>query len=468
MVKKRPNIVFIFADEWRAQATGYNGDGNCETPVLDALAARSINITHAVSGASVCCPYRGSLLTGMYPHNTGVYINDVELDPQSYSIARAFKEGGYNTAYVGKWHVYGSPDGQTGRRNAFVPRDYQLGFDYWKGFECNHNYNDSYYYFNEDPTPRKWEGYDAFAQSRDAAAYIQAHAKDENPFLLMLSWGPPHFPLHTAPEEYRQRFADKPIELRPNVPEAKREKAIASLRGYYAHIAALDDCLAIVENAIREAGIMDDTIFIVTADHGDMLECHGKQTKGYPWEESIRVPFLLHWPQLHDEEGWELPLPIDAPDIMPTLLGLCDLPIPEGIDGRNHAPTLRRQQPLDGAEAALLNMLAPSWETLVHDIKPYRGLRTTRYTYVRDLDGPWLLYDNETDPYQLHNLIDDPAYADLQAQLETALQTRLDQLGDEFLDGRAYLTRDGLSHYREVNKDAVMTIWRRWTQKKGG
>ena len=86
---KKPNIVFVFGDEWRMQATGFNGDPNCETPVLDALAAESINVTHAVAGAPVCCPYRASLLTGQYPLTHGVYINDVELDPNCMSIARA-------------------------------------------------------------------------------------------------------------------------------------------------------------------------------------------------------------------------------------------------------------------------------------------------------------------------------------------------------------------------------------------
>ena len=92
---KPPNIVFVFADEWRAQATGYSGDPNCETPVLDDLASHSINVTHAVSGCSVCCPYRASLLTGQYPLTHGVYINDVELSPDCISIARVFADGAW-------------------------------------------------------------------------------------------------------------------------------------------------------------------------------------------------------------------------------------------------------------------------------------------------------------------------------------------------------------------------------------
>ena len=449
----RPNVVFVFADEWRAQAAGYNGDVNCQTPVLDHLAARSIDVTHAVAGCPVCCPYRASLMTGQYPLTHGVYINDVELSPHCYSIARAFSDAGYATAYIGKWHLYGSPDGRYERREVFVPREHQLGFDYWKGFECTHDYNDSYYFFNHDPTPRKWDGYDAFAQSRDAAEYIRHHAGQDKPFLLMLSWGPPHAPLHTAPDEYRKRYAQRDIALRPNVPPQQRDKATADLRGYYAHIAALDDCLAIVRDAIRDAGIEEETILVVTSDHGDMRECQGVETKLFPWDESVRVPFLLRWPGLHGSAGRKLPIPLDAPDIMPTLLGLCGLPLPDMAEGRDWSPLLRGECMPTGEEAALLMMPAEFHELLMNGMKAYRGLRTIRYTYVRNLDGPWLLYDNESDPYQMNNLIGNPRCADLQAQLESRLQQRLDERRDEFADARTYLERDGLTHYREVNTE---------------
>ncbi len=125
----KPNVVFIFADEWRAQATGYNGDPNCETPRIDKLAGQSIDLTQAVSGQPICCPYRASLMTGQYPLTHGVFTNDVELDPGCVSIADAFKAGGYTTAYIGKWHLYGSPDGHYGRRCSRVPRSHQLRFD---------------------------------------------------------------------------------------------------------------------------------------------------------------------------------------------------------------------------------------------------------------------------------------------------------------------------------------------------
>ena len=440
-MSQRPNTVLIFADEMRLQDAGYAGNHDVHSPVLDALARESTNVTHAVSGCPVCCPYRASLMTGQYPITHGVCINDVELDPQCDSIARAFGRGGYQTAYIGKWHLYGSPDGHYGRRHDYVPREYQLGFDYWKGYECTHEYNDSYYFFNDDDTRRPWGEHGAFAQSRDAADYIEAHAGKESPFLLMLSWGPPHFPLHTAPQEYRDRYAGVDIALRPNVPQEHREAAREELRGNYAHISALDDCLAIVLDAIEASGQADNTIVILTSDHGDMFGRHGMNRKCVPWDESIRAPFLIRWPNGLEGGGHELALPLDAPDIMPTLLKLCGLPVPATVEGKDWSDLLLGRRELQGDEAALLSFPAAFTNVRRYGFKAYRGLRTQRYTYVRDFDGPWLLFDNEADTYQMNNVINAREYADVQAELDAELQRRLDALGyvtpADKLEGRA-------------------------------
>ncbi|MDA1045043.1 MAG: sulfatase [Verrucomicrobia bacterium] len=458
-MSEAPNIVFIFADELRVQDLGYAGNPDCKTPVIDAFAAESTIVTHAVSGCSVCCPYRASLMTGQYPVNNGVYINDVELNPNCNSIARAFGQEGFKTAYIGKWHIYGSPAGHYERRHNYVPREYQMGFDYWKGFECTHDYNDSYYFFNDDETRHKWEGYDAFAQSRDAAEYIKTNAKANAPFMLMLSWGPPHFPLHTAPQEYRDRYASCDIALRPNVPGDHHENAREELRGNYAHMAALEDCLHIVLDAVQVSGKADNTIVIFTSDHGDMFGSQGLYRKCVPWDESIRVPFVIRWPAGLAGGGRELALPIDAPDIMPTLLGLCGRVAPESVDGKDYSDVLTGTQHIPEDAAALLNMPA-AFTTLQNcGFKAYRGLRTARYTYVRNIDGPWLLFDNETDPYQMSNFINQSTHADLQARLEAQLQRRLAAIGDAFHDSNFYLERDGLTHYREV-QHSPDNLWR--------
>jgi len=492
---KRPNVVFLLADQWRAQATGYAGDPNARTPALDRLAAQSVNFSNAASGCPVCCPYRASLMTGQYPLTHGVFINDVPLDAGTVSLARAFAAGGYDTAYIGKWHLYGSPDGQYGRRSAFVPREARLGFEYWKGFECSHSYNRSPYFASvpgstlkqelergtraegegtgvprpssdlgvrdgmpgksspvegDERTVRYWDGYDALAQSRDAARYIQDHAQSAKPFFLLVSFGPPHDPYQTAPEAYKALYADRKIELRANVPEGSRERAVRDLRGYYAHVAALDDCVELVLEAIEKAGGAERTVFVFTSDHGDMIGCRGLSQKIHPWDESIRVPFLLRYPALLGASGRVVATPIDAPDLMPTLLGLCGLPTPRTVQGADFSGLIRGERRPDPDAAALLSVPAAFSFHRAAGLPEYRGLRTARYTYVRSPSGPWLLYDNEKDPFQMRNLCTDPAHAALRADLDRALGERLRAANDEFLPGSTYLHRARLEHYREV------------------
>lgn len=447
---RHPNVVFVFVDQMRAQATGYAGDPNARTPTLDRLSRESVNLVNAVSGHPVCCPYRASLLTGQYPLTHGVYINDVHLDDDAVSMAKVYRAAGYDTAYIGKWHLNGSPDGAYGGRRTFIPPQSHQGFDYWKAFECNHNYMVSHYFEGDDPTPRLWAGYDAIAQTEDACRYIKDRADGERPFFLMLSYGTPHDPYDLVPAHYRDMFADQEIELRPNVLESKREDAVRDLRGYYAHIAAIDDCVGMLLDALDSASLTEDTIFIFTSDHGDCHYSQGMWTKVVPFEESIRVPFLLRYPALFGEEGRRSEALLDAPDIMPTLLRLCDLGIPDTVQGRDFSSVLLGQAPSASDHSAFLSAPVSFAILRAQGLPEYRGVRTLRHTYVRSIRGPWMLFDNVEDPYQLNNLIDDPGCEDLRSVLEEKLQAWLERLDDAFLPGHVYLERDGLAHYDEV------------------
>ncbi len=450
-----PNVIFVFADQMRAQATGYAGNLDVHTPALDRLAAQSVNAVNAVAGNPVCCPYRASLMTGQYPLTHGVYINDVPLETDAPALAEVFAAHGYQTAYIGKWHLYGSPDGAYGRRRAYIPKAHRLGFEYWKAFECNHDYMASPYFEDEDPEPKMWDGYDALAQSRDACQYVRDHAGDGAPFFLMLSWGTPHNPYGQVPVRYAGLFEDRPLSLRPNVPEDRRDQAAETLRGYYAHIAAIDDGVGMLLDTLEETGLARDTLFVFTSDHGDMHGSQGVRRKQVPWDESIRVPLLLRYPRAFGTEGRELHTPVNTPDLMPSLLGLCGLPIPDTVEGQDYTPLIRGETDeaatMDFAPAAFLNYPVSFAMSRAQGLPAYRGIRTARYTYVRTLEGPWLLYDNLEDPYQLHNLCSGPAHARVQARLEDALQAWLDALGDRFLSPDFYLERDGLTHYQEVS-----------------
>ena len=432
---RKPNLVFIFADQWRAQDTGCGGNTQVRTPNLDELAAESVNFSNAVSGCPVCSPYRASLLTGRYPLTHGVFLNDVCLNTDAVSIAQAYNNAGYETGYIGKWHL----DGR--QRTAFIPKERRQGFKFWKAFGCTHNYNNSFYYADVS-IKLKWNGYDAIAQAREAQRYIREHT-DGGPFALFLSWGPPHAPYQTAPEKYKKQFSQAQIKLRPNVPKRLEAQAAKALAGYYAHIAVLDDCIGEILRTLNKSGLGNDTILVFTSDHGDMLYSQGEQKKQRPWDESIRVPLLVHYPAALGSGGRTIDMPINTPDIVPTLLGLSGIEIPDTVEGADYSGILTGTEK-PSKNAALISCPSPfgQWQR-ARGGREYRGIRTRRYTYVRDLKGPWLLYDNKQDPYQLNNLCNKSEHSELQKKMESILSQKLKQTNDDFLPGAEYIKKWG-------------------------
>jgi arylsulfatase A-like enzyme len=433
---ERPNILFIMADQWRAQAFGYAGDRNVHTPHLDQLQRQSVHFVNAVSSVPVCCPTRASLMTGQRALTHGVFLNDVALAPDAVTIAKVLSRAGYDTGYIGKWHLNGEG------RSTFIPRERRQGFDYWKALECTHDYNHSFYY-SDSPEKLQWDGYDALAQTWDARHYLRDHARTAKPFFLFLAWGPPHDPYQTAPQRYRDQYHAEKLELRRNVPASIDEQVRASLAGYYAHCTALDDCMGDLLKTLRETGLIDNTLIVFTSDHGDLLGSHGAFNKQQPYDESIRVPLLFSWPKALGTRGRRLEAPIASEDIMPTILGLCGVAAPHAVEGLDYSHYLRGgNDPSD--EAAVISCIAPfgQWERR-HGGCEYRGIRTRRYTYVRDRTGPWLLFDNWTDPFQLNNVVNQPSNAGLQRDLDAHLTKKLKQTGDAFLSAGEYVEKWG-------------------------
>ncbi|MDA0349671.1 MAG: sulfatase [Verrucomicrobia bacterium] len=435
----KPNILYIFSDQWRQCDHGYAGNPDVITPNIDRLAGQSINFTHAVSGIPVCCPHRATLITGKYPLTHGLYLNDLSLAPEHQSIAHCLNDAGYKTGWIGKWHI----DGQG--REEFTPPERRQGFEYWKALECTHDYNNSPY-FGDSSEKKYWKAYDAIEQTKDAQSYLERHAQSnsDSPFALFLSWGPPHAPYHTAPEKYHKLYEDKEIILRKNVPQSEREVAMKDYKGYYAHMTALDDCMGDLMKTLEETGLSENTILVYTSDHGDMLHSRGAMKKQQPWDESLRIPFLLRWPEALKNKARAISMPIDTPDIMPTLLGLTQTAIPDEVEGINRSSVILGTEEPDSEHAALMTCPSPfgQW-TRDKGGREYRGVRTTRYTYCRSLDGPWLLYDNESDPFQMDNLVNKPEFASLQKTLDDRLNLLLRKTRDEFLSGPELIARSG-------------------------
>ena len=430
----RPNVLLVLADQWRAQSCGWMGNSEVQTPHLDRFARESVNCRLAASGCPVCTPARASLLTGLRPDRHGLFLNDAPLNPELPSMGKQFATAGYDTAWIGKWHVDGHG------RYAYIPPERRHGFAYFKALECTHDYNHSRYYDNNDPTLRFWTGYDAIAQTDDCIRWLQSRRGDR-PFLAVLSWGPPHSPFLTAPQSYRDRYDPAALTIPANVPPAEVSEVRKNLAGYYAHITALDDCFGRLM-----AVVPDNTIVLFTSDHGDLLGAHGLWDKQGPWDESLRIPFLLRAP------GWPAGAVndslIDWLDVWPTLCGLAGLPQPSGIQGRDFSRHL-----LEGTVPTDNGLLYASyhnfgnWGPIArrHSLPLFyareaRGLRTERFTYVEDLTGPWLLYDNEADPLQLRNLAGQHPQ---QKGLADRLHAKLRAEDDEFLSGMDYVRRWG-------------------------
>lgn len=454
-VNTKPNLVFILADQWRSEAVGYAGNQDVITPNLDLLAKESLVFENAVTVMAVCTPWRASFLTGQYPLTNGIFYNDKPLASDAVSLGKIYKNAGYQTGYIGKWHLNGHKRGEHyfSARDKPVPVERRQGFDYWKVREVTHDYNNSFY-FDENDEKQIWEGYDTFAQTDSAISYIKRNK--DNPFVLIMSWGPPHNPYQTAPQEFKEMYNWQDIQLRDNVPLALQDSAKKVIAGYYAHITALDTSIGKLLAEIDQAGISDNTIFVFTSEHGDMLFSKGVLRKQRPYDESIKVPLLIRYPEKLGKKTKTISNPINTPDLLPTLLGLSDIPIPETVEGSDFSTELISSEDIQN-EAALIMLPVPFHEwKFQNGGREFRGIRTNRYTYVKDLNGPWLLYDNETDPYQMNNLVGNIEYDSLEKSLEELLMKKLEETNDTFLPADEYMTKwnylyDGKDSLRAEN-----------------
>lgn len=426
----KPNIIFVFADQLRASSLGFMNQENVYTPNFDQFSREASYFKTSISPCPVCTPYRGTLLTGRMPTSTGLVMNDIALSTNEVSIAHVCKDAGYDTAYIGKWHLNGA------NRKAWIPPGpKRQGFDYWAVANFEHNYDHSIY-FEDTDEPKVWEGYDAEAQTTRVLEYLRTRDRSK-PLCLFLSWGPPHHPYRTVPQKYLDMYDPEKIVPRPNCQDVPRR----DLQGYYAQITFLDEQFGRLVKGLEESGLIENTILAFSSDHGDMHGSHGVFKKQWPWDESIRVPFLLQYPKAI-KPGTVFRFPISGVDVMPTLLGLAGIEIPDTVEGIDLSPFIRRER--KDAPKSVLFMNPCSYEigdprgsdqypTYHGKRMEYRGVRTDRYTYVRTIEGPWILYDNFNDPYQLKNIINQPEKKEIQEELDRMMIEHMNKIDDKLI-----------------------------------
>ena len=465
--KKKPNLIYVFADQLGIGHVGYSGNKKALTPNIDRIKKECLDFNNAVSGHPVCAPYRASLFTGKYTTSTGMVINEIRLNPNHRSMANVLNDGGYTTAYIGKWHMYANEWGNHyDVKNSFIPKgEHRLGFDeYFAAYNFHHEYYGECAYYHLDTDEKLYcDGYEPDVQTDMAMNKIKELAVKDKPFALFLSLGTPHDPWipENVPKEYLDKFKDVSFELPPNyLPEndkyaddwaklspKERNELTQWMRVYYAMTANLDDNIGRLYEMLEETGILDNSIFIFTADHGELFGAHGRRAKNIFYEEAVRIPFLMKWGDRLSRKRCDVCL--NTVDLMPTLLTMLELPVPDEVEGVDLSGYIMGNTGAKEPEGSLMmgTGATAKWE----DGHEWRAFRTKQYTYAKYLsDGKELLFDNINDPYQMKDLSQEEEYKEILLLLKNSMSKEMARVGDEFQPS---------SYYEEnwVTKDRLIT-----------
>lgn len=448
----KPNIIYIFADQLGYESVGYAGDTKARTPHIDRLASQGISFRNMVSNTPVCAPYRASLFTGQYSSSTGMVINELRVNPNTRCLGHVLTDAGYETGYIGKWHLWSNRAGHhQAQESSYIPPEmkrYRLGFDgYWAAYNFNHDYYKAFYY-SDTPARIEVNGFEPETQTDLAVRFIKKHAGGNKPFALMLSYGVPHdaWTRDNVPPRYYEMFKDVDFPLPPtwsDTPDPRMDRNTDPKewiedwkknlpeyqRVYYAMTAALDDNIGRLMIAIDKLGIADRTVVVFTSDHGEMFGRNARVFKLTFYEPAVRVPFLIRWPN-HVPAGAVSDACISTVDIMPTLLGMTNLPIPDSVDGMDLSrQALGREGP--EPDAALLQGMGHTFQW--RDGFEWRAVRDKRYTYaVYRSDHSELLFDNVADPMQRRNLAGDPSQQATLTRLRELLKKKMASINDTF------------------------------------
>lgn len=441
----RPNVLVVLADQLRRDALGVHGDPNVSTPQIDALAASGVRFQGACSSYPVCVPFRFTLMTGEYAHSRFVPGIQWRMSPAERTLADEFNEGGYETIYLGKWHLYGGGGGQPFKDNRTpVPREHQGRWQEWYGFELRNDPYDTCYFVDDDPTPRRLEAYQTDGLFDLAMEHLASRRDPRRPFCCVISVEPPHPPF-VAPEEDMQRWRGRELRLRPNMrlQDGYRVRGPGSadllddLRTYYAMIENLDRNVGRMRRFLRAGGLERDTVVVFLSDHGELLGSHLPGGKSQPYEESIGIPLIVVDPRFPRRSGAVVDDPVCSEDLFPTLLGLAGLAPRQPKPGANLAPVIRGERSAPDRQGVLLEFVGDFRPSQAFHETTWRGFRSKRYLYTvrggSEGGEPWQFFDLQEDPYELHNGVADPRYADEVREHHRLLRERVIATGDHYV-----------------------------------
>ena len=484
---QKPNILFIMSDDHTSQAIGVYGGRLARlnpTPNIDGLANEGIIFQNAFCTNSICTPSRASIITGQYPQTNGVLDLDGHLDPENQYLPIEMKNLGYSTAIIGKWHLEAEPE----------------TFDYYKVLPGQGKYFDpSFLEKGKGAWPNnevKYKGYVSDIITDLTLEYLKNRDKTK-PFFLMHHHKAPHDMFEYAPryETYLENVEIPEPASMYNQPfwgsEATRGRndslihyigtsvsdrnmhrnyvkdflndtisgALAIhlayqvyLKKYLRCVKGVDDNLGRLFDYLKKEGLWDNTVIIYTSDQGMMLGEHDLQDKRWIYDESMRMPFIVHYPKMI-KAGQITDLLINNTDLSPTMIALAGGKAPETMQGHSFLNTLEGKPEVDWRTATYYRY----WMHIIHHYVPaHFGIRTKEYKLVfyygsfwrpkedyskfywaaqydgieRNTPPAWEFYDLNNDPEELHNKYNDPAFTEIIDKLKDELKKQREELNE--------------------------------------
>jgi N-acetylglucosamine-6-sulfatase len=456
---KAHNVVLIVTDDHRYDAMGFAGHPFLKTPHLDALARGGAHLRNAFVTTSLCSPSRASILTGLYAHRHRVIDNNNPLPAGPTFFPQYLQQAGYETAFVGKWHMGSDSDAP------------QPGFDHWVSFKGQGTYWPSPNGLNVDGQRVAQQGYITDELTDYATRWLEARGADK-PFFLYLSHKAVHVdllsegraegkllvpgnegrmgfiaaPRHAGryanepfvpPESMaftERNFGDKPmwVQNRRNsrhgvdVPMGNKVELPPLYRQYMETLLGVDDSVGRVIEMLRQKGVLESTLVIYMGDNGYAWGEHGMVDKRAAYEESMRIPMIAHCPELI-QPGTTIEQMVANIDIMPTVLEAAGLQPPPAIDGSSFVP-LAQGRSVPWRDKLLYEYY---WEWNFPMTPTIHAIRTDRYKYIRPY-GLWdveELYDLQADPHEIVNLVHQPQHQKTAQELKSRLFQLLKETG---------------------------------------
>jgi arylsulfatase A-like enzyme len=403
---KPTNVLAIFADQQLRFALGCMGNPDVDTPNLDRLAERGALFRSGYSATPVCSPFRVNLMTGRYGLEFRTAHNACPFPSWEHSLVEDFKAAGYGTGFIGKWHV-----GANG--NKAVPVEHRGGFEEFIGYQCYNGFYQDVCFFDEDEAEHRFEKHRTDVTGDIAIERLEKMA-DRGPFMAVVGFQAPHYPEQPSPK-YDRAYRGRKVTPRPNYsgkcpyipthspksprpfeldPDFRRygEDIHEYLRCYYALCTQVDDNVGRILEALEKKGVLDQTLILFTADHGDLAGSHDLNGKCVSYEESAGIPLIMAGPGIPG--GMVIDQPVDSTSYFPTLMDLAGVETSNGLEKRSRAFLFENPATPTQAFSALGNwcmVREGNWKLTIED----------------EENRPTMLFDLESDPYEMNNLVDD-------------------------------------------------------------